>query len=305
MTDVIQAAGLVKRYGEVTALDGLDLTVPEGTVLGLLGPNGAGKTTAVRILTTLLRPDAGTATVAGFDVLADPRGVRERIGLSGQYAAVDEHLTGFENLDMIGRLYRLGRAGRASGPASCSSGSRSPTPATARSRPTPAACAAGSTSPARWSPRRRCCSSTSPRRGSTPAAALEMWDVIRELVAGARRCCSRRSTSRRPTTSPTRSSSSTTAGSSPRAPPTSSRRRSAASASRSSSQTPPSSRGARRCCRRSATGEVLVEDHVRAPDGAGQRRRQGPREALEPSRRRRHRGRSTSGSAARPSTTCS
>ncbi len=108
MTYAIQARDLVKRYGDVTALDGVDLTVPTGTVLGLLGPNGAGKTTCVRILTTLLRPDAGTAEVAGVDVLADPRGVRQRIGLSGQYAAVDEYLTGFENLDMIGRLYHLG-----------------------------------------------------------------------------------------------------------------------------------------------------------------------------------------------------
>jgi ABC-2 type transport system ATP-binding protein len=110
MDNVIEAAGLVKRYGEVTALDGLDLAVPQGTVLGLLGPNGAGKTTAVRILTTLLEPDAGSATVAGVDVLAHPGQVRERIGLSGQYAAVDENLTGYENLDMIGRLYHLGRA---------------------------------------------------------------------------------------------------------------------------------------------------------------------------------------------------
>lgn len=107
--NVIEARGLVKHYGEVKALDGLDLVVPEGTVLGLLGPNGAGKTTAVRILTTLLIPDAGSATVAGIDVMADPDGVRHRIGLSGQYAAVDEHLTGFENLDMVGRLYRMGR----------------------------------------------------------------------------------------------------------------------------------------------------------------------------------------------------
>jgi ABC-2 type transport system ATP-binding protein len=105
----VRARGLVKRYGAVTALDGVDLTVPTGTVLGLLGPNGAGKTTAVRILSTLLRPDAGEAEVAGVDVLADPRGVRRRIGLSGQYAAVDEYLTGFENLDMIGRLYHLGK----------------------------------------------------------------------------------------------------------------------------------------------------------------------------------------------------
>ncbi len=109
MTDMITATGLVKRYKEVEALAGLDLTVPEGTVLALLGPNGAGKTTAVRVLTTLLKPDAGSAVVAGVDVLADPDGVRSRIGLSGQYAAVDEHLTGFENLEMVGRLYGMGR----------------------------------------------------------------------------------------------------------------------------------------------------------------------------------------------------
>jgi ABC-2 type transport system ATP-binding protein len=105
----IEAQGLVKTYGNVMALGGLDLSVPKGTVLGLLGPNGAGKTTAVRILTTLLKADEGSAVVAGVDVFAQPERVKERIGLSGQYAAVDEHLTGFENLDMIGRLYRLGR----------------------------------------------------------------------------------------------------------------------------------------------------------------------------------------------------
>ncbi|WP_245155184.1 ATP-binding cassette domain-containing protein [Nocardioides sp. 1609] len=107
---MIRARGLVKRYKEVTALAGLDLTVPEGTVLALLGPNGAGKTTAVRCLTTLLVPDEGSAEVAGVDVLADPQGVRRKIGLSGQYAAVDEYLTGFENLTMVGRLYGLGKA---------------------------------------------------------------------------------------------------------------------------------------------------------------------------------------------------
>jgi ABC-2 type transport system ATP-binding protein len=108
--EVIATTGLVKRYGEVTALDGLDLSVNAGQVLGLLGPNGAGKTTAVRILATLLPPDGGSARVAGIDVATNPVDVRKRIGLSGQYAAVDEYLTGFENLDMIGRLYRLGRA---------------------------------------------------------------------------------------------------------------------------------------------------------------------------------------------------
>jgi len=110
MGNVIEAFGLVKHYGDVVALDGLDLAVSEGSVYGLLGPNGAGKTTAVSILATLLAPDSGSARVAGADVLKEPARVRERIGLSGQYAALDEHLTGFENLDMIGRLYRLGRS---------------------------------------------------------------------------------------------------------------------------------------------------------------------------------------------------
>ncbi|MCZ7532944.1 MAG: ATP-binding cassette domain-containing protein [Acidimicrobiia bacterium] len=109
MAAVIEARGLVKHYGDVVALDGFDLTVEKGTVVGLLGPNGAGKTTVVSILTTLLVPDAGTATVDGLDVFTESHEVRSRIGLSGQYAAVDEHLTGFENLDMIGRLYHLGK----------------------------------------------------------------------------------------------------------------------------------------------------------------------------------------------------
>ncbi|MBA2489708.1 MAG: ATP-binding cassette domain-containing protein [Chloroflexi bacterium] len=110
-TNAITAEGLVKVYksrkSEVRALDGLDLIVEEGTVLGLLGPNGAGKTTTVRILATLLRPDAGRATVAGYDVVKEAQELRSVIGLSGQYAAVDENLTGRENLTMFGRLYQL------------------------------------------------------------------------------------------------------------------------------------------------------------------------------------------------------
>src|ERR1700761_2584923 len=105
MGEVVRASGLVKIYGKLRALDGLDLDVPEGTVLSVLGPNGAGKTTAVRILTTLLDADGGTAEVAGFDVARQPGEVRSHIGVSGQYAAVDEYLTGYENLHMVGRLY--------------------------------------------------------------------------------------------------------------------------------------------------------------------------------------------------------
>ena len=107
MPGAIYAEGLVKTFGDVKALDGVDLDVPEGTVLGLLGPNGAGKTTTVRCLTTLLRPDSGRAVVAGIDVLKRPDAVRRSIGLSGQFAAVDEYLTGRENLQMVGQLYQM------------------------------------------------------------------------------------------------------------------------------------------------------------------------------------------------------
>jgi ABC-2 type transport system ATP-binding protein len=107
MPGAIYAEGLVKTFGDVKALDGVDLDVPEGTVLGLLGPNGAGKTTAVRCLTTLLKPDSGSAVVAGVDVLKHPDAVRRSIGLSGQFAAVDEYLTGRENLQMVGQLYQM------------------------------------------------------------------------------------------------------------------------------------------------------------------------------------------------------
>ena len=108
--EAIEAVGVHKRFGDVEALRGIDLAVPTASVFALLGPNGAGKTTAVRILATLLRPDEGTITVEGFDVLRQAQEVRARIGLSGQYAAVNEALTAEENLEMVGRLYHLRRA---------------------------------------------------------------------------------------------------------------------------------------------------------------------------------------------------
>ena len=111
--DAVIVERLEKSYGSVRALCGIDFAARTGSVLGLLGPNGAGKTTAVRILATLLEPDAGSARVAGLDVVADAAALRAKIGLAGQYAAVDENLTGFENLEMVGRLYHLGRSGRA------------------------------------------------------------------------------------------------------------------------------------------------------------------------------------------------
>jgi daunorubicin resistance ABC transporter ATP-binding subunit len=107
MSAAIEVQGLGKRFGDVTALDGLDLEVQSGTVFGLLGPNGAGKTTLVRVLATLLPPTTGRAVVLGHDVVGEPLAVRRRIGLAGQYAAVDEELTGRENLEMVARLYRL------------------------------------------------------------------------------------------------------------------------------------------------------------------------------------------------------
>jgi ABC-2 type transport system ATP-binding protein len=107
--DAIVVEGLEKSYGSVRALCGVDFAAPTGSILGLLGPNGAGKTTAVRILATLLQPDAGTARVVGLDVVNQAAALRAKIGLAGQYAAVDENLTGFENIEMVGRLYHLGK----------------------------------------------------------------------------------------------------------------------------------------------------------------------------------------------------
>ncbi len=124
MTDAaIVLEQVAKRFGDVQALDGLDLTVSAGTVYGLLGPNGAGKTTAVRVLTTLTRPGAGHARVLGLDVVDHPEEVRAVIGLAGQYAAVDANLTGRENLRLMGRLTHLPVRPSPSGPQSCSSAS--------------------------------------------------------------------------------------------------------------------------------------------------------------------------------------
>ena len=106
----VRVEGVIKRFGPTVALSGVDLQVPEGAVFGLLGPNGAGKTTLVRILATLLRPNGGRAEVLGHDVVSEPGAVRELLGLTGQFAAVDEILTGRENLEMFGRLFRLSRA---------------------------------------------------------------------------------------------------------------------------------------------------------------------------------------------------
>lgn len=109
MSLAIKATGLVKHFGDVKALNGIDLEVEQGTVVGLLGPNGSGKTTTVRILSTLLQPDSGSATIGGHNVLKEPDAVRQVIGLTGQYAAVDQYLTGRENLELFGRLFHLSK----------------------------------------------------------------------------------------------------------------------------------------------------------------------------------------------------
>ena len=179
----IHADGLVKHFGAVKAVDGLDLTVPFGTVVGLLGPNGAGKTTTVRILTTLLKATAGHATVAGIDVAKHPDEVRRVIGLTGQYAAVDEYLTGRENLDMVGRLYHLPQAyvkqradellerfsltEAADRPAKTYSGGM-------RRRLDLSASLVG---------KPRILFLDEPTTGLDPRSRLQMWDVIEDLVA--------------------------------------------------------------------------------------------------------------------------
>jgi oleandomycin transport system ATP-binding protein len=183
MTNAIVAEGLVQRFGDTTALAGVDLAVRTGTVLGLLGPNGAGKTTAVRVLATLLRPDQGHATVGGYDVVRQAHQVRRLIGLTGQYASVDETLTGAENLILIGRLLGLPRrdakararellaefrlddaADRAAGKFSGGMRRRLDLAASLVGRP-------------------RLLFLDEPTTGLDPRSRNEMWDVVRTLVA--------------------------------------------------------------------------------------------------------------------------
>ena len=165
MHALIEADGLTKRFGKIKALDGLDLTLPTGQVVAILGPNGAGKTTFIRTVATLLRPDGGTLRVAGHDVVRESMIVRRRIGLAGQSAAVEQTMTGRENLNMIARLY-----GQSASDAACQHATRAraggsgATPPTGGPGPTRAACAGASTLPPAWSVRRGCFCSTSPRR---------------------------------------------------------------------------------------------------------------------------------------------
>src|SRR3954464_14682607 len=207
--NAIVVEGLEKAYGSVRALQGVTFAARAGTVLGLLGPNGAGKTTAVRILATLLKPDAGHATVAGLDVVREAPALRAKIGLAGQYAAVDENLTGFENLEMVGQLYHLPRreararanellerfdlVDAAKRPAKTYSGGMRPPLGPAAPCPPPPP------------PPRRSSPSTSRRPASTRSAACRCGRRSRPAPRPARRSCSRRSTSTRPTGSPTAS----------------------------------------------------------------------------------------------------
>jgi len=183
MTNAILAEGLVKRFGQTTALDGVDLAVRPGTVLGLLGPNGAGKTTAVRILATLLRPDEGRATVGGLDVERDAPRVRSMIGLTGQYASVDDQLTGSENLRLIGRLLGLSRAQSRGRATELLTGFRLEDAADRAVKTYSGGMRRRLDLAASLIGRPRVLFLDEPTTGLDPRARSEVWDIIRELVA--------------------------------------------------------------------------------------------------------------------------
>ena len=185
----IVVEGLRKRFGDVVALDGIDFAVPAGTVLGLLGPNGAGKTTDGRVLTTTVRPDAGRATVLGVDVMRHPAAVRARIGLAGQYAAVDDNLTGRENLRMVGQLAHLPRPGIAARATELLERFDLVDAADRPVRTYSGACAGASTSRRRSCTGRRCCSSTSRPPASTPRAGPVCGSSSASSSTTAPRCC--------------------------------------------------------------------------------------------------------------------
>ena len=171
MHALIEADGLSKKFGKVQALSDLTLTLPAGQPVAILGPNGAGKTTFIRMVATLIAPDRGTLVVNGHDVVRDPMAVRRMIGLAGQSAAVEEMMTGRENLVMVARLYGQGRAEAVASASGSSSRWIWWRPPTARSGPIPAGCDGGSTSGRASSARPGCCCSTSRRPASTPSAA--------------------------------------------------------------------------------------------------------------------------------------
>ena len=183
-TLAIEATGLVKSFGDVRAVDGVDLAVRTGSVYGVLGPNGAGKTTTIRMLATLLRPDAGSARVLGHDIVEEADAVRGAVSLTGQLASVDEDLTGRENLILIGRLLGLKRAAAKDARDRAARGVRARRGRQAgSSRTTRAACGAGSTSPRASSSRRELMFLDEPTTGLDPRSRNQVWDIIRALVA--------------------------------------------------------------------------------------------------------------------------
>ena len=185
----IEVSALHKSFGKVHALRGIDFAVPRGSVLGMLGPNGAGKTTAVRVLTTLLRPDSGRVIIEGYDVVRDAAAVRRRIGLAGQSTAIQLELTGRENLEIMGRLNHMPRPASGAAPLSCSSDSTSRTPPTVRRRPIRAACSGAWIWLQAWSRSRPCSFSTSRPPVSTPTGASACGTSSVSWWAEAPRCC--------------------------------------------------------------------------------------------------------------------